>query len=124
MKQIISPHAPAAIGPYCHAMIHDNLVYCSGQIGLDPKTMEVAGETIKEQTVQVMKNIEAVLKAADSRLDRIIKTTIFLNNMDDFSDMNNVYEAYLSGHKPARSTIEAGKLPKNVLIEIDCIAAC
>ncbi len=124
MKQIFSPHAPAAIGPYCHAMVHDNLVYCSGQIGLDPETMEIAGDTIKEQTQQVMKNLEVVLKAAGSQLDRIIKTTIFLDNMEDFSEMNEIYETSLSGHKPARSTIEAGKLPKNVLIEIDCIAAC
>ncbi|MFH2090898.1 MAG: RidA family protein [Pseudomonadota bacterium] len=123
MEQIFSKNAPAAIGPYSHAIVHDSLVFCSGQIPLDPQTMEIVGKTIEEQTVQVMKNLEAVLTTAGTGLDKIIKTTIFLDNMNDFSLMNTVYENALKGHKPARSTVEVSRLPKDVLIEIECIAA-
>lgn len=123
MKQIFSDSAPAAIGPYCHAVVHNDLAFCSGQIPLDPGTMEIVGSTIEEQTAQVMKNIETVLSDIGTRMDKIIKATIFLNTMDDFSGMNKVYEAALKGHKPARSAFEVGRLPKDALVEIECIAA-
>jgi 2-iminobutanoate/2-iminopropanoate deaminase len=122
MKQIFSQKAPAAIGPYCHAIVHNDMVFCSGQIPLDPETMEIVGTTIGEQTAQVIKNIETVLLEVGTSLDKIIKTTIFLNTMDDFMGMNKVYEDCLGGHKPARSAFEVGKLPKDALVEIECIA--
>ena len=122
MKQIFSKKAPAAIGPYCHAIVHNDMVFCSGQIPLDPETMEIVGTTIEEQTAQVMKNIEIVLSDVGSSMDKIVKATIFLDTMDDFMGMNKVYEEYLKGHKPARSAFEVGRLPKNALVEIECIA--
>lgn len=123
MKPVIADKAPAAIGPYCHAVIHNDMVYCSGQIPLDPATMELKGTTIQEQTQQVMDNLATVLKECGSGLDRIVKATIFLDTMDDFMGMNGVYEAALGGHKPARSAFEVGRLPKDALVEIECIAA-
>ena len=123
MKQIFADKAPAAIGPYCHAIIHNDLVYCSGQIPLDPETMQIVGSTIEEQTAQVMKNIETVLAHVGTGMNKIIKATIFLDTMDDFAGMNSVYEAALGGHKPARSAFEVGRLPKEALVEIECIAA-
>jgi len=122
MKQIIAKKAPDAIGPYCHAIVHGDLAFCSGQIPLDPETMKIVGQTIEAQTVQVMKNIEAVLTEVGTTLNKIIKTTIFLKSMDDFSEMNKAYEACLKGHKPARSTVEVARLPRDAKIEIECIA--
>ncbi|MCF6246344.1 MAG: Rid family detoxifying hydrolase [Desulfobacula sp.] len=123
MKQIFADKAPAAIGPYCHAIVHNDLAFCSGQIPLDPDTMEIVGITIEEQTARVMKNIEIVLADIGTSMDKIIKATIFLNTMDDFLGMNKVYEEALKGHKPARSAFEVGRLPKDALVEIECIAA-
>jgi len=123
MKTIVAPEAPAAIGPYSHAVIHGGMVYCSGQIPLDPATMELKGTTIEKQTGQVMENMKTVLAECGSGLDRIVKATIFLTTMDDFAGMNTVYEAALDGHKPARSAFEVGRLPKDALVEIECIAA-
>lgn len=123
MKPMIADTAPAAIGPYSHAVVHGGMVYCSGQIPLDPATMELVGTTIEDQTEQVMKNIATVLAHCGSGLDRIVKTTVFLSTMDDFLGMNKVYEAALGGHKPARSAFEVGRLPKDSLVEIECIAA-
>lgn len=123
MKCEIVPDAPAAIGPYCHAVIHNGLIFCSGQIPLDPATMEITGTDIAAQTTQVMKNIETVLTGLGSSLDKIIKATIFLDSIDDFAGMNTVYEKCLKGHKPARSAFEVGRLPKDALVEIECIAA-
>ncbi|MBT6339173.1 MAG: reactive intermediate/imine deaminase [Desulfobacula sp.] len=122
MKQIFSKKAPAAIGPYCHAVVHNDMVFCSGQLAFDPKTMELVGNNIDDQTTQVMKNIESVLSELNIGLDKIVKATIFLNNIEDFLGMNKIYEACLAGHKPARSTFEVGRLPKDALVEIECIA--
>lgn len=122
MKQIIAKKAPAAIGPYCHAVIQGNLAFCSGQIPLDPVTMTLVGPTIEAQTAQVMKNIEAVLSEVGTTLNKIIKTTIFLKSMEDFEQVNKIYDACLKGHKPARSTVEVARLPKDAKIEIECIA--
>ncbi|WDP92849.1 MAG: RidA family protein [Desulfobacter sp.] len=123
MKSIVSDKAPAAVGPYSHAVIHGGMVYCSGQIPLDPATMALKGSTIEEQTAQSMANLKTVLEECGSGLDRIVKATIFLDSMEDFAGMNGVYEAALEGHKPARSAFEVGRLPKDALVEIECIAA-
>ncbi len=122
MNIITAPTAPAAIGPYSHAIVQGNLVFASGQIPLDPETMEITGDTIETQTEQVMKNVAAVLAAAGSGLDKILKATVFLASMDDFAGMNAVYEKALAGHKPARSAFQVGRLPKDALVEIECIA--
>ena len=122
MKQIFSKNAPAAIGPYCHAIVQKDMVFCSGQLAFDPETMELVGTNIEDQTAQVMKNIETVLSEIGIGLNKIIKATIFLDNIDDFMGMNKIYESSLAGHKPARSTFEVGRLPKDALVEIECIA--
>ena len=124
MIPVISKNAPAAVGPYSHAMIHNDTVFCAGQIPLDPATGQIVGTTIEEQTRQVMSNIEAVLKDCNASLNTILKTTVFLASMDDFAGMNQVYEAALDGHKPARSAFQVGRLPKDALVEIECIAVC
>ena len=114
--------APDAIGPYSHAVIHNDLIFCSGQIPLDPDTMEINGNDIKKQTHQVFKNLSNVLKASSSSLQNVIKTNIFLSDMDDFAVVNKIYEEYFGSHRPARSTVAVKTLPKNALIEIDAIA--
>ena len=124
LKQINAENAPAAIGPYCHAVVAGNLIFCSGQLGLDPETMEFAGNSIEDQTRQVMKNIGIVLEKAGTTMGKIIKTTVFLNDMNDFPAMNKVYEECLAGHKPARAAVEVSRLPKDALVEIECIAFC
>lgn len=123
MEQVFSDKAPAAIGPYVHAVKHGDMIFCSGQIALNPETMELDGNTIEEQTLRVMINLEAVLESVGIDLGNIIKTTIFLKDMNDFADMNQVYEKALGGHRPARSTIEVSRLPKDALVEIECIAS-
>nr|WP_319492659.1 RidA family protein [uncultured Desulfobacter sp.] len=124
MISVISKNAPAAVGPYSHAMIHNDTVYCAGQIPLDPATGQIVGTTIEEQTRQVMTNLETVLKECNASLQTILKTTVFLASMDDFAGMNKIYEAALDGHKPARSAFQVGRLPKDALVEIECIAVC
>lgn len=123
MKEIISTDkAPAAIGPYSQATAHNGTVYCSGQIPLDPETMELVGETAAEQAVQVMKNLSAVLEAAGTGFSKVLKCTIFLDSMDDFGAVNEVYGGYFESDPPARETVAVQTLPKNVLVEISCIA--
>jgi 2-iminobutanoate/2-iminopropanoate deaminase len=121
--QIVASHdAPEAIGPYSQAVIANGLVFCSGQISLDAGSKQIVGETAGEQTVKVMANLMAVLDAAGCSLSDIIKTTIYLKDMDDFASVNNAYAAALNNHRPARATVEVSRLPKDVLVEIDCIA--
>lgn len=124
MTPVISKDAPAAVGPYSHAVIHNDMVYCAGQIPLDPATGSIVGTTIEAQTRQVMSNLEAVLKTCNASLKSIVKTTVFLVSMDDFPEMNQVYETALDGHKPARSAFQVVRLPKDALVEIECIAVC
>lgn len=122
-KVILTKDAPAPIGPYSQAIGFGNLLFCSGQIPLDPVTGAVIGEgDVEAQTRQVMKNIAAVLKAGNVSFNDIIKTTIFLKNMDDFPKVNPIYGESFSGDFPARSTVEVARLPKNVLVEIEVIA--
>jgi 2-iminobutanoate/2-iminopropanoate deaminase len=122
MQIIKTPQAPEAIGPYSQAVTAGNLVFCSGQIPLDPATMKLIEGTVAEQTAQVFKNLSAVLKAAGSGLDKVVKTTVFLKDMNDFVEMNETYAAFFGEHKPARATVEVARLPKDVKVEIECIA--
>ena len=121
MNVIYTEKAPAAIGPYSQAMTTGNLLFTSGQIPINPATGEIAGTTIQEQTEQVMKNLGEVLLAAGSSYDKVVKTTCFLANMDDFAAFNEVYAKYFTG-KPARSCVAVKTLPKNVLCEVEMIA--
>jgi 2-iminobutanoate/2-iminopropanoate deaminase len=122
MITVNSNDAPAPIGPYSHAVQTGQILYCSGQTPFDPVTMKIAGNTIEEQTERVIKNIQLVLSAKGLTLSDVIKTTVFLSDMKNFNNMNEVYAKMFNGSKPARSTIEAAALPYNALIEIECIA--
>ncbi|MEN9838597.1 MAG: hypothetical protein RL177_76 [Bacteroidota bacterium] len=123
MKEIIHTDlAPKAIGPYSQAVAYDGLVYCSGQIGLDPATMEFVGPTVEEQAEQVMKNLGNVLSAAGSGFDKVIKCTIFLEDMADFAAVNAIYGRFFPSNPPARETVAVRTLPKSGKVEIGCIA--
>ncbi len=121
MEKIHTSNAPEAIGPYSQAVVTGDLVFTSGQIAIDPADGQVHAATIEEQTEQVCKNLRAVLEAAGSSLDRVVKTTCFLADMADFAAFNAVYGTYFSA-KPARSCVAVKTLPKNVLVEVDVIA--
>jgi len=120
---ISSPAAPAAKGPYSQAIRAGNLLFCSGQIPLDPKTMQMVGATAAEQADQVLKNLAAVLTAGGASMGHVVRTTIFLASMGDFAAVNEVYGKHFGAHKPARATVAVKELPKGALVEIDCIAA-
>src|SRR5690606_5461217 len=122
IRTIQTDKAPAAIGPYSQAKVVGNMVYTAGQIPLDPVSMELVGSNVQEQTEQVFKNLQAVLEAAGTSLGNVVKTTVFLKDMNDFGPMNEVYARYLGENKPARSTVQAARLPKDVLVEIEAIA--
>lgn len=122
MIRIISNKAPNAIGPYSHATESNQLIFTSGQIGLNPTTNKLV-DGLEAQTIQSMKNLDNILKTADSDLDHIIKVTIFLKNIDDFSKVNDIYQEYFNDSFPARTAIEVGNLPANALIEIEAVAA-
>ena len=123
MKEIISSSkAPGAIGPYSQATTHNGIIYCSGQIPLDPVTMEIVGDDVSTQAKQVMINLKSVLEAAGSDFSKVLKCSIFLDSMDDFAAANEIYGAYFEKNPPARETVAVQTLPKNVLIEISCIA--
>lgn len=121
MELITAPEAPAAIGPYSHAVVRNGLAYCSGALPLDPASMALV-EGIEAQSQQVIKNLAAVLEAAGSSLDKVVKTTIFLADMGDFPVVNGVYAKAFGEHKPARSTVQVAALPLGALIEIECLA--
>jgi 2-iminobutanoate/2-iminopropanoate deaminase len=122
-KSIHTNDAPEAIGPYSQAIVHNGIAYLAGQIPLDPATMQIVEGDITAQTERVLENIGAVLRAAGTDFDRVLKTTVFLKDMADFPKMNEVYARYFSQARPARSTVQAAKLPRDVQVEIDCIAA-
>ncbi len=121
MNQVSTSKAPAAIGPYCQAVVHNGLVFTSGQVPLDPATGSVAGDTIEQQSRQVCENLSAVLAAAGSGMDKVLKTTCFLSDMGNFAAFNDVYAEYFT-QKPARSCVAVRTLPKNVLVEVECVA--
>ena len=123
MKEIVSTtNAPGAIGPYSQAIKAGGMVFCSGQIPIDPATGEFVSDVVSEQTEQVLKNLSEVLKAAGTSLDGVVKTTVFLADMNDFAEMNEVYGRYFSDNKPARATVQAARLPRDAKVEIECIA--
>ncbi len=123
MKKVISTiHAPAAIGPYSQAVQAGNLLYTSGQLGIDPKTGDFVPGGIKEQTEQVFKNLIAVLEAGNASLNQVVKTLVFLSDMSDFASMNEIYSQYFKEPYPARSAVAVKTLPKNGLVEIEVIA--
>lgn len=123
MKEIIATeNAPGAIGPYSQAVKTGNLVFCSGQIPIDPATGEFVSDEVAKQTEQVLKNLKAVLEAAGTGLNNVVKTTVFLADMNDFAAMNEVYSRFFSENKPARATVQAARLPKDAKVEIECVA--
>ena len=123
-RRIVStPDAPAAIGPYSQAVVHGGLVYCSGQVALDPATKELVPGGVEAQTRQVLKNLGNVLAAAGSSFERVLKTTVYLKDMGDFAAMNAVYGEHFQSAPPARATVEVARLPKDARVEIDCVAA-
>lgn len=121
MEKIVTNKAPKAIGPYSQGMIVGNMVYTSGQIPINPETGEMVDNDIVKQTHQAINNLSNVLLAAGSNLDNVIKTTVFVKNISDFSTINEIYATYFK-NSPARSLVEVAALPKNALIEIECIA--
>ncbi len=121
MITIYTDNAPAAIGPYSQAIAYQNLIFTSGQIPLDPSSGQIISGGITEQTEQVIKNLNAVLSAAGSSLENVLKCTCFLHDMDDFVAFNEVYTKYFV-NKPARSCVAVKTLPRNVLVEVECIA--
>ena len=123
MREVIStPDAPKAIGPYSQGVRAGRLVFTAGQVAFDPTTQQIVDGDISAQTERVMKNLAAILKAADCSLRDALRCTVFLKNMDDFAAMNAVYGKYFEAPFPARSTVEVARLPKDVLVEIDIIA--
>jgi len=121
IKTIQTSDAPAAIGPYSQAIVVDKLVFCSGQIPLTPQG-ELAAADIETQAEQVFRNIRAILKEAGADLGSVVKATVFVNDLNDFGKLNTVYERNFGAHKPARSTVEVSRLPRDVLVEIEVIA--
>jgi 2-iminobutanoate/2-iminopropanoate deaminase len=123
MREVISTHeAPQAIGPYSQAIKANGFVFASGQIAIDPATQQLIGGDVAAQTDRVLKNVASILKAAGTGLEKVVRSTVFLKNMSEFQAMNEVYGRYFSASPPARSTVEAARLPKDVLVEIDVIA--
>ena len=123
MKEIIiTPKAPAAIGPYSQAVKVDNFIFLSGQIAINPETGDVVPGDIKAQVRQIFENIKAVLAASGCHPDDVVKTTVFMRNLKDFSAMNEIYKEYFNSNPPARTTVEVGGLPRDVMIEIEAIA--
>lgn len=121
MTHVSTPNAPAALGPYSQAVDTGSTVYCSGQLGLDPATGNLA-DGVQAQTHQALKNLQAVLNEASLSLDNVVKTTVFVQDLADFGTVNEIYGTYFHGGFPARSCVQIAALPKNALVEIECIA--
>ena len=122
IETVSTTKAPGALGPYSQALVAENLVFCSGQIPIDPATGAIAGVTIEEQTRRAISNLSAVLEAAGASLSNVVKTTVFIKDMNDFAALNAVYAEMFGDTKPARSCVEVARLPKDVKLEIECIA--
>ena len=122
MKKIETKHAPAAVGAYSQGVLVNNTLYVSGQIPFIPETMTCISDDIKEQTLQSLKNVLAIVEAAGMKKENIVKCTVFITNMSDFPLMNEVYGNFFKEHKPARAAVEVRRLPKDVMVEIDAIA--
>ncbi len=123
IRAAASDDAPAAIGPYSQALVFGDLVFCSGQVALDPATGTLVAGDIRAQTGRALDNLSAVLRAAASDLSRVLKTTVYLTDLRDFDAMNEVYGSRFGGHRPARATVGVASLPKGARVEIECIAA-
>lgn len=121
-ETIATEKAPGAIGPYSQAIKAGSMIFCSGQIPIDPATGDFVSDDVAEQTVQVLKNLEEVLKAAGAGFENVVKTTVFLADMNDFAAMNEIYAGVFDANKPARATVQAARLPRDARVEIDCIA--
>ena len=122
MDSIQTDRAPQAIGPYSQAIKANGFIFASGQIPLDPATMKIVDGGIEEQTERVLENMKAVLEAAGSSLDRVVKTTVYLADMNEFAAMNEIYARYFGATKPARATVQVARLPRDVRVEIDVVA--
>ena len=122
LQKVHTDDAPAAIGPYSQAIVANGMVFTAGQIALDPASMQLIEGDVVPQTEQVMKNLRAVLRAAGADLSSVVKTTVFLRDMNDFAAMNEVYGRHFGDHAPARSTVQAAGLPRNCAVEIECVA--
>ncbi|HEX5082669.1 MAG TPA: RidA family protein [Blastocatellia bacterium] len=122
MESIQTDRAPQAIGPYSQAIKANGFIFASGQIPLDPATMQIVEGGIEEQTQRVLDNLKAVLEAAGSSLDRVVKTTVYLADMTEFAAMNEIYARYFGATKPARATVQVARLPRDVKVEIDVVA--
>ena len=122
MEIIATEKAPAALGPYSQAIRSNGMIYCSGQIPINPATGAIEAQTIEGQTTQAITNLKNVLEKAGSSLAKVVKTTVFIKNMNDFAALNKVYAELFGDTKPARSCVEVARLPKDVLVEIECIA--
>lgn len=122
MQVIQTDKAPKAIGPYSQAIRYENLIFISGQIAIDPQTNQFVEGDIRQQTIRVLENIKGIVEEAGLSLNHIIKTTIYLKNIEDFPVVNEIYGSYFTHHKPARATVEVSRLPKDALIEIEAIA--
>ncbi|KAJ3295912.1 hypothetical protein HDU79_008037 [Rhizoclosmatium sp. JEL0117] len=125
LRQIVTKFAPKAIGPYSNGVVANGFVYTAGQIPFDPVTMEIVGKDIQTQTTQSLKNLRAVVEAGGSSFNSVIKTTVFLKDMNDFAKMNEIYAKAFANNTfpPARSAVEVARLPRDVLVEIECVAA-
>ncbi len=123
MEKVSTENAPAAVGPYSQAVKYNGLVFTAGQIAIDPKTNELVKGDIEAQTTRVLENLKAVLLASGSSMEKALKVTVYLKDINDYKKMNEVYAKYFT-NKPARSTVEVARLPKDVLVEIDAIAEC
>ncbi|MBB4637056.1 RidA family protein [Longimicrobium terrae] len=122
MQQVHTDNAPAAIGPYSQAIVANGFVFTAGQVPFDPQSMQLVQGDIATQTEQVMKNLQAILTQAGADLSSVVKTTVFLQDMNDFAAMNEVYARHFGEHKPARSTVQVARLPRDAAVEIECVA--
>ncbi len=122
IQTITTDKAPNVVGPYSQALLANGLIFCSGQVAIDPQSNKFIGGDIEQQTKQALNNLSAVLQSVGSSLDKALKTTVFLKDLGDFETMNRIYGEYFPNHKPARSTIQVARLPKDALIEIEMIA--
>jgi len=120
---VSTANAPGAIGPYSQGIRLGNLLFCSGCIPMDPTTTQIVSGGVEAQTEQVLKNLKAVVEAGGSELGKVVKTTVFLKSMNDFATVNEIYAKFFGNHAPARSAVEVARLPKDVLVEIECIAS-
>ena len=122
LESVFTEKAPKPIGPFSQAIKTEQFVFCSGQVGTDPMTGEIISEKVEDQARQALTNLKSILEASDLALNNVVKTTIFLESMDNFKIVNQVYESFFGDHKPARTTVQVSQLPLNALVEIECIA--